>query len=972
MTFPWLAFVYAMGQITVISVLALLLGGCLRGRHPQWSTSMYSGASLASILIIATAAVPATQWSWIQLWDPANTCQDYIGQDGMGQDLSGISSEDGGNAIRNTDDESPHTTLALGNFGATMRNPASGAGDSADPESLVWMRSQVDRMYGWAKIQFRHFDDRVHQLERDEESRFPWIHCVPMILFGGFLFFCLHLWMSWRWIRRVVRHSHRIESQALQQRLVQLCHAMGVRRVPELRESIQIPMGATVGHRRSYVLLNPTYRDWNSDELDAVLLHELAHIVRSDYAWVLVGRWTKLFFFYHPLMLLLVRRWRMDQELAADQFAASAMKNARTYGRALARLALRNQPGKRVPSPVLTAEQICIVRRIMMLMQGSMLPARPSKRWPRLWIAATLFVLAPLTGVRGVPPAADEETQSTVSTALGSSEASAPADEVPKDDSSSDVANDSPSLPSYEMTGRLKWEPAKLVTGGIDPSLVYLQDLAAFTFFEQFPERATIHCPTKIGLHWESSKDERAQLTMGAMWNAAHGIDSSVVARMLFNPMLGKNWKLSPETRHIQGYQARGLLTRVVDEETKTSEWEHEPSKWLIQDGEHCYFGTEEEILKQLSSDDGHANDDALLSVPDVFAEDYERSGVAVVHSECGTWLASLRTFVHGSEKENELVWLYPVLSGLEHLGVFLIGDDQGVCKARFCYSDRASASRSYASIASLLALANANHSEVPEAMRQLVSSMHIEVDDQEVRLRFNNMALLHAWTEFLVPETISGWRSVLASATPREAKGEIRLIAESPFASTGFLAQAVRADEFRGKRVRMTAELGCEGQMHNRTGLVIWGTSSDAKTIGNATSGNSIGNPIDPTVAMESLLAAWSTGVNQDAMVWKETQVEWEVPHDTDILSYAVYTSAGQACVRNVKLEIVGPTINHPVAVSLKALPRGLLHPPGVKVLEAPTNLEMDALAPTTPSDNPQVRSANRAPEDRSDSVKR
>ena len=97
---------------------------------------------------------------------------------------------------------------------------------------------------------------------------------------------------------------------------------MNLTHIPRVLLSSKVTIGATVGYRRKTILLSPNWNQWSDAELDAVLLHELAHVVRNDYAWVLLSSWIRTLFFFHPLMHLLVRRWRMEQELAADQLAA--------------------------------------------------------------------------------------------------------------------------------------------------------------------------------------------------------------------------------------------------------------------------------------------------------------------------------------------------------------------------------------------------------------------------------------------------------------------------------------------------------------------------------------------------------------------------------------------------------------------------------------------------------------------------
>ena len=64
----------------------------------------------------------------------------------------------------------------------------------------------------------------------------------------------------------------------------------GCRRPVELREVPDLTTPATAGWRRPVVLLPDDWRSWDDAERRAVLAHELAHIVRGDYAAGLVAR----------------------------------------------------------------------------------------------------------------------------------------------------------------------------------------------------------------------------------------------------------------------------------------------------------------------------------------------------------------------------------------------------------------------------------------------------------------------------------------------------------------------------------------------------------------------------------------------------------------------------------------------------------------------------------------------------------
>ena len=92
------------------------------------------------------------------------------------------------------------------------------------------------------------------------------------------------------------------------------------------RRATALASAATVGWLRPAIILPADWRSWNRDELRGRLAHEVAHIVRGDYAWGLVAQVGVALHFYNPLVHWLSRRLRLEQEMAADVWGARAAR----------------------------------------------------------------------------------------------------------------------------------------------------------------------------------------------------------------------------------------------------------------------------------------------------------------------------------------------------------------------------------------------------------------------------------------------------------------------------------------------------------------------------------------------------------------------------------------------------------------------------------------------------------------------
>ena len=179
--------------------------------------------------------------------------------------------------------------------------------------------------------------------------------------------------------------------------LDELRGSMGCRRPVELREVPDLTTPATAGWLRPMLLLPDDWRSWDATERRAVLAHELAHIIRGDYATGLLARFAVALYYYHPMVRWMAARLQVQQELAADALGARFAGGRLTYLVALSRLALK-QDGRSPCWPVRAFLPVrgTLIRRIAMLRDetGGGVLDRP---WPGAHRLVTGAVLLGLT-----------------------------------------------------------------------------------------------------------------------------------------------------------------------------------------------------------------------------------------------------------------------------------------------------------------------------------------------------------------------------------------------------------------------------------------------------------------------------------------------------------------------------------------------------------------------------------------------
>lgn len=133
-----------------------------------------------------------------------------------------------------------------------------------------------------------------------------------------------------------------------------------VRNAPPEWQEVAKKLGARIGLSRPVRLLvsalveAPTVIGWlrpivlvpvgalggmPADHLEALLLHELAHIRRRDYLINILQSVAESLLFYHPAVWWVSGHIRAERELCCDDLAVSVTGDALTYARALAQLA---------------------------------------------------------------------------------------------------------------------------------------------------------------------------------------------------------------------------------------------------------------------------------------------------------------------------------------------------------------------------------------------------------------------------------------------------------------------------------------------------------------------------------------------------------------------------------------------------------------------------------------------------------
>lgn len=111
--------------------------------------------------------------------------------------------------------------------------------------------------------------------------------------------------------------------------------ASGLRSLPRLSQSEAVAVPVTLGILRPVILLPASWRDWERDELAAVLTHEASHVARRDAFIQLLALVHRAVFWISPLSWWLNRHLADLAEQASDEAALASGADRTRYAHAL-------------------------------------------------------------------------------------------------------------------------------------------------------------------------------------------------------------------------------------------------------------------------------------------------------------------------------------------------------------------------------------------------------------------------------------------------------------------------------------------------------------------------------------------------------------------------------------------------------------------------------------------------------------
>ncbi|HEY6465342.1 MAG TPA: TonB family protein, partial [Candidatus Acidoferrales bacterium] len=211
----------------------------------------------------------------------------------------------------------------------------------------------------------------------------PWL--APFWIGGVFLLSVQRV-MSCIAVRRLRSRGVCFASEEWHAELAHLAVQLRVSRPVHLLESCFAEIPMVLGHLRPVILVPiGLLANLPSEQVETILLHELAHIRRCDYLVNALQRIVESVLFYHPAIWWISKVMRSERENCCDDVVVSVSRHASEYALALAALERNRLPRQEA---AVAATGGILVKRIRRLLY----PKAPAGIWAPI-AATTIFVL---------------------------------------------------------------------------------------------------------------------------------------------------------------------------------------------------------------------------------------------------------------------------------------------------------------------------------------------------------------------------------------------------------------------------------------------------------------------------------------------------------------------------------------------------------------------------------------------------
>ncbi|OKS88237.1 M56 family metallopeptidase [Mucilaginibacter polytrichastri] len=181
----------------------------------------------------------------------------------------------------------------------------------------------------------------THANERYEVTIERYLPYITTIYIIGLLFHTLRLASAWFQMQQLKQNA--VPDSQLQKRLNQLSVMLNNKRAVIVSYANRIDVPCVTGYLKPLILLPLSLSTYlSAKEVEAILLHELAHVKRNDYLVNLLQHVMSVILFFNPFVLLMNRIVNQERENSCDDMVVALTGEPLVYAQALLKIEQNN------------------------------------------------------------------------------------------------------------------------------------------------------------------------------------------------------------------------------------------------------------------------------------------------------------------------------------------------------------------------------------------------------------------------------------------------------------------------------------------------------------------------------------------------------------------------------------------------------------------------------------------------------
>lgn len=259
------------------------------------------------------------------------------------------------------------------------------------------------------------------------------LYAVPAAILLFITFLALGRLITLRARADVLVDGHWLSALARAQR------RMGFKHGTALLTSDELASPISWGLMRPVILLNNRAVE-ASDEAEAIIAHELAHVARMDWVKLLLARIATALFWFNPLVWMLAREAHQLREEAADDAVLAADIVDTDYAQLLVGVARHECPGLLLGAHGVAPSKSSLARRVARVLDGTSIRGPAARSFALGVFTGAVLIAAPLAALT-LTPAGSEKRESAKGTSPAETRTSASEPYYAGEDTPTDLAS---------------------------------------------------------------------------------------------------------------------------------------------------------------------------------------------------------------------------------------------------------------------------------------------------------------------------------------------------------------------------------------------------------------------------------------------------------------------------------------------------------------------------------------------------